>query len=166
MNKRKILILLLVFTIAVGFTMTSVSSVSAAQKTAKFKDMGHVFKKIGNGDSICFFSAGKYMADWNFDFAIDIRSVSTGSSDYPNKKHALTKAKVKFAKKVKVKYRVNGKIKTKWKNKYTNKTFKAKNTRGTYLGKKYFESEIINYAPNRVGNGWKPYSAVVYYKKI
>jgi len=152
-SKRKILILLFILTIVVGFAMASVSSVSATKKTAKFKDTTHIFKNIGYGDTICLFSAGKYGYNWNFDFAIDIRRYNHNGDFIP--KHALTKAKIKFVKKEKVKYRVNGKIKTKWKNKYMAKTFKAD---------KY--GDIINHPPNRVGNGWKPYSAVVYYKKI
>jgi len=157
MNKKRILILLFVLTIAVGFTMTSVSSVSAAKKTMKFKDNNFAHKNIGGGDRINLFSAGGNGNFWGFDVDISIQNLK---SPY-NPKHKLTKAKVKFVKKTKVQMMSErtGKIKTKWKTKYMTKTFKAKkNGMGSW--------SITNYAPNRVSKGWKPYSAVIYYKKI
>lgn len=93
MNKKRILILLFVFTVAMGFTMASVSSVDAAKKTVKFKNSGTKNVKIGHGDNI-----GLYYSVYGTQYPSRTLEISVWSSNYYPKYYKMTKAKVYFKK--------------------------------------------------------------------
>lgn len=136
MNKKRMLILLIVFVAVVGLSMSTVSA-KTYTKTVKFKDYDTVNKYLGKGDylGVSYISGYSKMSKKTNYFEI-----STWSSDYFSNYYKITKAKIKFTKKV------NGKTKT-----YT-KTYNADKKWG-----------VINKHPPK---GWKPYSAIVTYKDI
>lgn len=140
MNKKRILILLILFTTVIGFTLSNVSAVEGAKlyKTniIKIKDRNYPSfdKNLGTDDSLQVYYWSK-MSKREGQLFISI----FGRYDIEDSgKYKLSKAKVKFVKKV------SGK------NKYILKWFK---------GGKY---NSIVYNPK---NGYKPYKAVVYYYK-
>jgi len=138
MNKRKILILLFVFTIAVGFAMASVSSVDAAKKTVKIKDSGGYpySASIGKGDKV----SVMYSSGYNIQYGksrLMVIGIWGGHGPW-GKYHYITKAKVTFKKS-------NGQL--------TTKTYKFKKSQQRY--------EICRQAPK----GWKPIKAKIYYYK-
>ncbi|MEA4957829.1 hypothetical protein SDC9_46167 [bioreactor metagenome] len=93
MNKKRILILIFVLTIAVVFTIASVSSASAATKTVNFKNSGTKNVKIGHGDYI-----GLYYSTYGSQYPPRTLEISLWSSNYYPKYYKMTKAKVYFKK--------------------------------------------------------------------
>jgi len=146
LNKRKILILLCVFAIVVGFAISSVSSVEAASKTVKIKDsISGTTVKIGGGDRIGTFYVSKKGS------YVDITLREIGK--YYPKSHTITKAKVKISKKVKVRMMSErtGKIKTKTYTKY--RTISS------------YQEGLSFWHRATIPKGWKPIKATVYYTR-
>ncbi len=116
-NKRKVLILFVIFTIAVGFTIASVSSVNAAKKTVNFKEGQIINKNLGNNVYLGALFSGKYSGKWKNEYFNHFKKneIKIWISYYP-KHYKMTKAKVYFKK-------TNGKI--------VSKTYK-----GSYISKK------------------------------
>lgn len=92
-NKRKILILLFILTIAVGFTIASVSSVEAASKAVKFKTNDFKSYKLGKGDYI-----GAMYSLNGGQYPSKTIVLELSSSNYYPKYYKMTKAKVYFKK--------------------------------------------------------------------
>jgi hypothetical protein len=93
MNKRKVLILLIIFTIIVGFAIASVSSVSAASKTVKFKTGDFKNYKLGKGDYV-----GAMYSLKGSQYPSRSVVIQVWSSNYYPKYYKMTKAKVYFKK--------------------------------------------------------------------
>ncbi|MCL2156410.1 MAG: hypothetical protein FWH54_00110 [Methanobrevibacter sp.] len=136
MNKKKILILLILFVAVAGLTLTPVAS-KTYTKTIKFKSSGTVNKYIGKGDYIGVSYTPGYSGMSGKTNTFEIRS---WSSDYFSNYYKLTKAKVTFTKKVKG---------------------KSKKYAKTYTANKY--GGVVSKHPP---SGYKPYSVKVTYKTI
>jgi hypothetical protein len=140
MNKKRLIILLIMLFTVVGFVTTPVMA-----KTYS-KDV-----KITSGN-------GKHIGSSNYLYAnYDSKySKTIFINIVPNYPHwsYVTKAKVKYLKKVK------------GKNKYITKTYKAKikHYKGNWIPSrpKLVDSSIL---VRKVPKGWKPVTAKVYYKK-
>jgi len=141
MNYKKTLILLILFLVVTGLTVSTASAATKTTGKIYFKS-NDVNKAIGNGDyvNVAYLPKGSpegykpnsmVIAGWSQDVG--------GSQDYGLNYHKLTKAKVMFSKKV------NGKTVTR------TKTFNF----GKY--------DIITYRPK---NGYKPKYAIITYKDI
>jgi hypothetical protein len=143
-NEKRIVLLLILFTVIAGLILSNASAVEGVnlyKKTIKFKDNSNGYissVKVGSKyqDRIHYAYVKNYK---NIDGWVRKQTAISMNNPYnePSKYH-LYKAWITFVKKV------NGK------NKYVNKWFKAD---------KY---EIIGY---NAKNGYKPYKAVVYYYK-
>lgn len=146
MDKRKILISLVVFVVAAGVSVVSVSAVSAAKKTVNFKENQVVNIKLGNGDSLGVFWQGPYNAN---QYSPNTIEISIWAGNYYPKHYKITKSDIKYVK------RVNGI------NKYMIKSYNLNNKYVSTTNRK-FSSTVGTQVPS----GWKPYKTTVYYTSI
>ena len=140
MEKKKIIILLILFVAVIGLTISTVNA-KTYTKTVQFKSSGttNVDKHLGNGEYLSIFYTSKYSQQHA---TKNVFTICAYSNEYfpATYYYKVTKAKITYTKKV------NGKTKT-----YTT-TYNA--------DKKY--GVITKHPPK----GWKPYSTVVTYKDI
>ena len=138
MNKRRLIIFLVMLVAVVGFIATPVMA-----KTYSANIKFNTQKDIGSSNHLC----ASYDPKYSKSFYISI------VPHYPYWNY-VTKAEVKYVKKI------NGK------NKYTTKTHKAKieyfTSDWTKPRQKIVSSSIL---VHKIPKGWKPESAKVYYKK-
>lgn len=94
MNKRKILILLVLFVAISGLTVTSVDA-ATYKKTINFKDRNsEVTKYVGNGDYLSAYYWSKLPQSWGKKMQLSIHSWDGIEAN----SHKITTAKVKFKK--------------------------------------------------------------------
>lgn len=93
MNKEKILTWGLIFVIAVGFTLATVDTISAAKRTVKFKADDFKNYKLGKGDYI-----GALYSLKGGQYSPKTVVLQTWSSNYYPRYYKMTKAKIYFKK--------------------------------------------------------------------
>ena len=143
MEKKKILILLILFVAVVGLTMSSATAVTKTTGKIYFKDGKSVIKSLGNKQILHVYYTSKGSGGQGL-WIPNTMVINMYTSDYSLVKYKLVKATVKFSKKVKSK------------TYYSIKAFTATKS-------ELSDNKWIHYYPK---NSYKPYYAVVTYKTI
>ena len=141
MEKKKIIILLILFVAVAGLTISSTNAATKTTGKIYFKDGKSVTKSLGNKQILNVYYTSKRSEGQGL-WSPNTMVINIYSSNHKPPKYELVKATVKFSKKV------NGKTY------YSTKTFKATKS-------ELSDNKWIYYSPK---NSYKPYSAVVTYK--